>query len=270
MSAAVVARAFLRKDALEALSHRGAWLSAPFGILITLLLLSGTARFIGEVDGVGTSLGEGGALGFLVIGIVLLCLHDALVRELPRRLRAAELEGTLEAVLAGGANPVTVACCLPLFPLGRALARGAGLLAAGALFFGLDLAWERALLALPLVGLATLLFAAIGLCFAAATLTFGRAEPVIALYGGLSALVGGVFFPVEALPAPLPELAPFVPLAQALGPLRGALLGTAGAEEALRSAAALAAGSCILVPASLFLLRSAIRRGLRDGTLGRS
>jgi hypothetical protein len=267
MSAPAVAGAFLRKDLLEALAHRGGLASGAFGILATLLLLSGTARMVGEPRGL--DFGGGGALGFLVVGIALFSLHDALVRELPRRVRAAQLEGTLEAMLGGRADLATVACCLPLYPLLRALARGAGLIAAGSLLFGLDLAWERAALAIPLLGLSILVFAAIGLAATAATLAWGGAERVIGLYGALSALLGGVFFPVEVLPAPLAEVARLLPLRYALEPVRRVLLGAAEPGETLAALVPLAGGA-MLLPVSLGLLRLAVQRGMREGTLGQA
>jgi ABC-type multidrug transport system permease subunit len=266
VSALAVARATLRKDLLEARAHRSGFASGALGVLATLLLLAGTARFVAP-EGAGTAAGGPGALGFLVVGVALFSLHDALVRELPRRVRAAQLEGTLEAVLAGRAGLAAVACALPLAPLLRAAARGGALIAAASLLAGLDLAWENAALALPLLALATLLFAAIGLAATAATIAWGGAERAIALYGALTALLGGVFFPADALPAPFADLARWVPLRHALEPLRGVLLGTAGPAATLPALLPLAAGA-LLLPVSLLLLRGALRRALREGTLG--
>jgi ABC-2 type transport system permease protein len=92
---------------------------------------------------------------------------------------------------------------------------------------------------------------------------------VIGLYGALSALLGGVFFPVEVLPAPLAEVARLLPLRYALEPVRRVLLGAAEPGETLAALVPLAGGA-MLLPVSLGLLRLAVQRGMREGTLGQA
>ena len=267
MTSLRAARATLRKDLLVVASHRGRLPLAAVGIVVTLLVLSGNARFIGDAMSERLPYTQGGYLAFLVLGIAVFAFHDALVRELPARIRAARSEGTLEAMLGARGDLRDAAFTLALFPLVGTLTRVGSIVLLGSLAFDLELAWENLPLVLPVVATGALVFCGVGLLFAAAIIAGCRAEPVLALYGAFSGLLGGVFFPVEVLPGWIASLGVLVPVGHVLGPIRHALQGgdIAIGEDLLT----LALLATIILPLALLALRHALARALRDGTLTR-
>ena len=265
MNALRVALAFLRRDLRIELSYRA---NLAFGLIGGFALLM-VFYFVGATVGAAPALARHGGdyFAFAVVGVAATGpLHAALV-ELARRVREAQVSGTLEAVLATPVGPARAIVYSVLYPLGSSCVRMALLLAGGALLFDLPIASRGIPTALVVLAVAFAGYGAMGLLSAAFTVRFQRGDPVAFMLDMVSVLLGGVFYPVEVLPPPLQAASRFLPATHALEALRRALLGGAGLAEVAPSLAALAAFAAVGAPAAWLAFRWAIRRAKDDGSL---
>lgn len=262
---ALQALAFLRRDLQVEASYRANVLLggvSAFALLVALY-------YVGETVGPAALLaGYGGDyFAFSIVGFAAAApLHAALL-QLSRRVREAQITGTLEAILATPVGPARAVGLSALLPLLGATLRMAVLLAGAAAFFGLSYARADLPAAAAALLLALACYLPLGLLSAAFTLHFKRGDPVAAFFDLVSVLLGGVLFPVAVLPPPLQAAARLLPLTHALEALRLALLRGASVEAIAPQLATLAWSAAVLIPLSLAAFRWAVRRARHDGSL---
>ncbi len=258
-------RAFLRRDVLTELSYRVNFLLGLAGGLFAILIFFFLSQVV-ESAAPGLSHYRGGYFPFVLVGLAVMVFLNEALMGFSRRVRQAQLLGTLEAVLATPISPATAIFCQAVQPLLGSALRAGMYLVFGALIFGADMAGGN----LPAAALAILLgvaaFGALGIMSASATMVLKRGDPVAWAIGGLSVLLGGVYYPVEVLPLELQALAQILPMTHTLRALREALLGEGGAAL-LQSLGILAAFAAVLLPLSLAVFGWAVRRARKEGSL---
>ncbi|MBK8479871.1 MAG: hypothetical protein IPL40_01630 [Proteobacteria bacterium] len=187
-----VAWAFIRRGWQEAVSYRSAFVLRLIGLATTLAAMVFFSRFV-DAQGVALPPRYGqGYLGFGLVGLVLLNLQHALVAAYPTTIRAAQLAGTLEAMLATPTPSWVVLVCAPLYGILAAFGGAVATLGVGALLLGTGPTREGwPLLAVGLI-VAPMAFAAIGFFAATLTMLLRRSDPLSLFVGGASALAGGV------------------------------------------------------------------------------
>lgn len=261
-----LALAFLRRDLKIEVSYRA---NLAFGLVGGFAMLM-TFHFVGATVGVGSpalARHGGGYFAFAVIGVAAMApLHAALL-ELARRVREAQVSGTLEAVLATPVGPARAIVLSALYPLASSCVRMALLVGGGALLFELPVRAAGIPAALVVLAMALVGYGAMGLLSAAFTLRFQRGDPVAFMLDMVSVLLGGVFYPVEVLPAPLRAVSRYLPATHALEALRDALLRGAGLREVAGSLSSLALFAAVAAPLAWLAFRWAIRRAKDDGSL---
>jgi ABC-2 type transport system permease protein len=260
--------AFLRKDFLEETSYRANALLGLGATLFVLLFLRIVTDFIGPL--VETRLGSygGNYFAFVVLGLGIYSFQGAALRQLSRKIREAQLLGTLEALLATRTGMPAIVVCLPLFVYLQTSLRVLGYLAIGSLLFGLSLHWGNWPAGLAVLAGTILAFGSLGLVVAALTTAFKRTEPVVNLIGGLSIFFGGIYYPVDQLPRALQTIAPFFPITPAVEGARKALLVEgAGWGDVARALLPLFVFVAVMLPLGAAFFRWALRRAMRDGTL---
>jgi ABC-2 type transport system permease protein len=262
-----VALACLRREILEEISYRFAIVLGAVGLFVSLFFIWVFAEFVGVMVEDKLQHYQGGYFAFVVFGIGLYSFLQATLFQLSRRIRQAQVVGTLEALLGTRTRLSTILLCMPLFPLLETSLYVLGILLLGTLFFGLPLdaaGLPAVLLAAPF---ALAAFAGLGLVGAGLTVAFKRAEAVPLFLANISLFLGGVWYPVEALPAWLQRVAAFLPLTHALEVMRSGLLAGASPAQVSGSILALAATAIVLLPLGFVVLRWSVRRAMRDGTL---
>lgn len=262
---ALQAWAFLRRDLLVEASYRANVLLGAVSAFVLLVVL----YYVGETLGSAQALrGYGGDyFAFSLIGFAAAApLHAALL-QLARRVREAQMTGTLEAILTTPVGPARAVLLSALTPLFGSALRMAALLVGGWTLFGLP--FDRANLggAASVLLLALASYVPLGLLSASFTLRYKRGDPVAAFLDLASVLLGGVFFPVAVLPAPLQAAGSVLPLTHALEALRLTLLRNAQLVDVFPQLRALAISAAVLVPLALLLFRAAVRRARDDGSL---
>lgn len=262
-----VGAAFIRRGWQEAVSYRSGFLLRLVGLATTLAAMVFFSRFV-DAEGSGLPARYGrGYLGFGLVGLVLLNLQQTIVSAYPTTIRAAQLAGTLEALLATPTPSWVVLLCSPLYGILAAFGGAIVTLALGALTLGTGptrAGWPLLLVGLALAPLA---FAGLGFCSATLTMLLRRSDPLSFFLGGTSALAGGVFYPTVVLPGWLRAIGELLPLTHALELVRCAAFGTVDGRGALRALIGLALTGAIAVPIGLTGFVWAVRRARQDGSL---
>jgi ABC-2 type transport system permease protein len=268
-----VAWAFLRRDAAAAASSRLRFFVVVLGLGSLLLTFASLARFVGNPTGQGgraealAPTGSVGILGFWLVGLSIGELFRRTATGLARKVREAQLEGTLEATLGTPAPAAWIVLSTPLYEIVAGALEALALVGAGAVCFGVRLRPDAGgLLATTVLSL--MAFGSLGLLGGALTMSLRRTDPVTALLGVAGVLVGGVLFPVSELPGVLRVVAAAFPLAPSLDAFRLCLFAGAGIGAVAGPLAALAAFTAICGPIAALLFAWALRRARVNGSLG--
>jgi ABC-2 type transport system permease protein len=262
-----VARAFFHRGLQEALSYRAAFGLRLFAAGFTLAAFYFLARFINMGHSPLLARYGGDYLSFGLVGMVLLTLQHTAVSAYPQSIRAAQVAGTLEAMLATPAPAWLVLVCSPLYRFASAFVWAAIYLLAAGLLFGVR--FENA--SLPALAVAVPLtivaFASLGFFGAALTMLLRRTDPISPVLSGISSLLGGVLYPTSVLPGWLQTLGRLLPITHALEMIRRAVFAGATLAELGPSLAGLALLCAVTVPAGLVFFGWTLGRTRRDGSL---
>lgn len=257
--------AFMRRDVLTEISYRANMLLGLAGGLFSVLIFFFLSQVV-ESAAPGLSQYRGGYFPFVLLGLAVTAFLNEALTGFARRVRQAQLLGTLEAVLATPIPPSAAILCQSVQPQLFAAFRAGMYIVFGALLFGAELAGGNLPAAILAILLGVLSFAALGVLSASATIVLKRGDPVAWAIGGLSILLGGVYYPVEVLPLELQALSEALPMTHTLRALREALLGDGG-PALQRSLAVLGGFVAVLVPTALATFGWAVRRARREGSL---
>lgn len=260
--------AFLRRDFLVAWSYRLAFVTDAVGLLAQALLFSYVARMV-DPQAVPTYGGQRpGYLAYVAVGIALTSFLQIGLGRMSSVLRSEQLAGTLETLLLTPTRLGTFQLGSVLYDLLYAPLQIFAFLAASTLLFGVHLDAGGVLPAVAVL-LAFLPFTwGLGIASAAGVLTFRRGGGVFGFGGYVLTFLSGAYFPLELFPGWLQAVAQYNPIAVALDAMRQALLGGAGWSVALGPVLLLSAASAAALLVGFAAFRAALRRELRNGTLG--
>jgi ABC-2 type transport system permease protein len=178
--------------------------------------------------------------------------------------------GGLETLVSAPVSPFASILLVALYPLLNSVARGVLLFATGVIAFGARFPEANASAALAALALGMAAYLGFGILSASMVIWLKRGDPVAWAVDALTFLVSGILYPVEVLPPALHKVAAMVPATHALRALRRSLLQGAGVGDLSSELLALAAFSAVLLPASALVLRAALRKAARDGSLGQA
>jgi len=264
--AASLAAAFLRRDVLVDFSYRGSLVFKLAGALFSLWSL----YFLGEAVGNSSPWFHGDFFRFALVGVSITVPMRAGMAGVTGRVRELQLMGGLETLASAPVSPFGSVLLLALYPLLTAIFQGALMLFLGMLLFGARFPGASVLGAASGLALGMAAYLGLGILSASFVVIFKRGDPVAWAVDALTFLVSGIFYPVEVLPRFLHPVAALVPATHALRALRRSLLEGAGVASLAGELAALAAFAAVLLPLSAVVLRLALRRAARDGSLGQA
>jgi ABC-2 type transport system permease protein len=260
-----VTLAFLRRDLLTEASYRANFLFGLAGGLFSILIFFFLSQVVQQAAP-GLSRYRGGYFAFVLVGLAVNAFLGEALTGFGRRVRQAQVLGTLEAVLATPITPAGAVLGESAWPLLGATARGALYLAFGAALFGARISLSHLPAALLAVALGIVTFAALGILSASFTMVLKRGDPVAWALATLSVLLSGVYYPVEILPRPLQDAAQALPMTHVLVALREAFLGSGGPALS-RALVILGVFAAVLLPLSLAVFAWAVARAQREGSL---
>lgn len=260
--------AFLRRDVRLHLSYRFAFALGFFGILFNVAVLFYLAQLVTEarvpvLQQYGTDF-----FPFILIGIAFRGYLGVALNHFAGSLRAEQMMGTLEMLLASPLKLSTLLGATTSFTFIYHTVTVAGYLLLGVLMGGLSFSRMNIPVALLIMIPTMASFAALGMVSAAFMMTVKRGDPVNFLINAAATLFGGVYFPIEVLPESLQIISRALPITYSLDAMRKALLLGSGVEGVARELGILVVFALALLPLGLLAFRHALRQARREGTLG--
>lgn len=259
--------AFIRRELIAATGYRAAFVTRILGFAFLVTGLYFFSRFVGAAANPHLQAYGGNYLGFAAIGFLGAELQQVGVNDLSRRIRMAQMMGTLEAELATPAPPWMVLGATPIYAFGASTVRSVAYLWGATVLVGLALPRANVLSVVVGVPLVLASFVGLGLLTGGSTMLVRRTNPVAVLLGSMSVFVSGVAYPVTVLPHWLQTVGRFLPLTHALIVLRGAFLSGAPPSALRGNLTALALFAAVLIPIGLATFGYALRRARVDGSL---
>jgi ABC-2 type transport system permease protein len=251
----------LQRDALIFTSYRLAFFTQLAATLSTIVLFYYISRLVTVRD--FSSPDE--YFAFAVIGIMSLEILNTAAIFVPGALRAELVVGTFERVVLSPFGAIAGTAASMLFPFIWTVAKTTLALGIATLVFDLPLQWPGAALAAPVAVLGLLSFAPVGLLVTALVLVTKRAQGVATWIVAGFSIVAGFYFPVTLLPGWLEWMSEVQPFTPTIELMRATLVGIEPSEPAWLSVLKLAGFAGALLPASLWVLKQAVRMSRRRG-----
>jgi len=204
---------------------------------------------------------------YVLVGIAVSSFVSVGLQALAQEVRSAQVQGTLEALLATPTSIYTVLIGNSLWSTLTALFGAILMLVGGFAFLGMSIQPGQLLAALLILCLTFLAFLAVGMLSASFIMIFKQGNPIHLIFGTSSYFLGGVLFPVEVLPRPFQVAAQFLPITHAVKALRELILARMTFASVVPLIGKLIVFVLALAPVSILFFRYAVRRAKRDGSL---
>lgn len=258
--------AFVRRDFADALSYKAAFAYQLGALLSTICTVYFLARMVADASLPSLAPYGGDYFTFALIGAAFADYMTVTLHEFSRRIRAAQILGTLEAMLATPTNPAVIVIGSAIYRFIWSLLRVVFYLGGG-LLLGASFPHVNLPAALLTLFLGMIAFGAVGILGAAAVLVLKAWNPVAALFSGLSFLLGGVLYPVSTLPEAAQTLAWLLPITHALEAMRGAVVMGKSIPELAAPLIVLAGFTVVMLPLSLWAFKKALHHMRVEGSL---
>jgi ABC-2 type transport system permease protein len=258
-----IVAAMVRRDAAIFLSYRTRLFTIGFSSVFSLVLF----HFISQLVRAPSLGGPKEYFAFVVVGLVIVQMLTSVIVLPGMTLRQELVAGTFERLATSPAGAAGSMLSLIAFPLAFAIVDGALTIVIASAFFGLDVQWSTAALAIPYGALGILAFLPFGLLVLAASLVTKQTNVGTGIVVSVISIVSGVYFPTTLLPNWLswaPAVQPFTP---AIELMRHALVGTPLTDAMGLDLARLVGAIVLLIPPGLYALRASVQFGRRRGTI---
>ncbi len=259
--------AFVKLDILVAVSYRFRLLLNLGSTIISLLIFYFIGRtFMGAMSPFLERYGND-FFSYVLVGMATANFVTIGLSALADEIRDAQVQGTLEALLATPTSIYTILIGNSLWSFITALLSATGILALGAIFLNFQVSFVGALAAMLILLLTFTAFLAIGMLSAAFVMIFKQGDPIEYILGWSSFFLGSVIFPVEVLPRPFQIFSKILPITHAVRALRELLLAETGLKEVVPNIISLCIFIVVLVPVSGLFFQYAVNRAKKDGNL---
>lgn len=259
--------AFVRRDTLAATSYKMAFawqVGTLASSILTVYFLSRMVRG-GSIPALAPWGGD--YFAFAIVGVAFADYLAVSLRGFSGGVRAAQMLGTLEAMLATPTSPAVIVLGSALYPLLWSLLR-VGVYIGSGVALGARFPEANIPAAAATIALSVLAFGAVGMLGASLVLVLKAWEPVTAFFSGASVLLGGVLYPVSSLPGAAQAASAALPMTHAIEAMRGALLAGRGIRDLAEPLGLLAAFTALVLPVALWSFRRALHRLRIDGSAG--
>jgi ABC-2 type transport system permease protein len=258
---------FLRRDFLDLVSYRFRLFLNLGGLFVGVFFLF----FIGRTFSGGFSeyLVRYGNdyFAFALLGLAVSSFVSTGLYSLAEQVRDAQVQGTLEALLVTPTSANMILFGNSLWSFVESFLESILYLGIAIVIIGLRISIPQAALILLILALTFLCFLSLGMISAAFIMAYKQGNPVNLVFGASSYFLGGLLFPVEVLPIPLQRISFFLPITHASRAVREILLVPGNQGEWLPTLSFLALFALVLGPVGLILLRLAISKAKREGSL---
>lgn len=261
------ALAFLKKDLLNEVSYKLAFIMQIFGIFLSVTMFYFLSQMFGGSSMPLLAQYGGNYFAFVLIGIAFSNYLDVSLSSMSRKIREGQMMGTLEALLETQTGLTTIIISSSLYSFIFTSLQVFVYLVIGVFIYQLDLSQANYLGGIAVLILSILSFSGFGILSACFIMVFKRGNPVATVFSGLSWLLGGIYYPVEILPQWLKTCSLLLPITYSLRGMRLALLKGASLSELMPIIFSLMLFTLIIMPISLLAFRYAVGCAKRDGSL---
>ncbi len=259
--------AFVKRDYFEVISYRFSLLLDLGGMFITLLMFYFLGQtFSGSISPYLERYG-GEYFPYVIVGIAVSNFVTTGLSSLASEIRAAQVEGTLEALLSTPTSIYTVLLGTSMWNFVSALFNTVLILTLGVILLDLRVGLIQGIVSFGFLLVTFIAFLIVGMLSASFIIIFKEGDPIKYIFGWSSFFLGSVIFPVEVLPAPFHLIAQFLPITHAVKALRELILASVDAREVIPLLANLVLFIGCLAPVSILVFRYAVKIAKRNGNL---
>ena len=259
--------AFISRDIIEEASYKLAFLMRIGGVF----LASFTFFFLSKLIGKGTvpylQPYGGDYFSFVLIGIAFAGYNQMALSGFSRRIREAQMKGTLEAVLLTQTSIPTIVLCSALYTFIWTSFTVVLYLLVGVVVLGVRMSGANLPGALLVLVLTVASFSGVGIISASFVMVFKKGDPLAFTLTAASFLLGGVYYPVAVLPSALQKISYILPIRHSLDAMRLCLLRQASFKMIAPNVIALTVFSAILLPLGFLCFQYAVKRAKIAGSL---
>jgi ABC-2 type transport system permease protein len=260
----VGARATVARDFRTFISYRLRAFTILLSQVFSLTLFYYVSRLVGGARAFAT---PDDYYAFAVVGLLILQVLNSTLGSPPGQLRGELMSGTFERVYLTPFGPIGTLVSSLLFPFVSAMLISAGGLTFAALAFGLDVHWSTLALAVPLGALGALAFMPFGILLLSMTIVIKQAAAGATwIIAGIS-LIAGLYVPISYLPDWTHWMSDVQPFTPAVDLLRHVIVDQKLQDPLWADIAKLVGFAAILLPLALLVLRAAIGRARKTGTI---
>lgn len=259
--------AFLKKDFLTESSYSLSFLFNIFGVLVSVLSyffidkLFGS-KVVGPLEEFGVNYFSYVLLSMAFFGYVGVGLGS-----FSERIRAEQVQGTLEAILLTPTSISTMLLSLALWNLVLATVDMLAYILFAVFLFKISFAGMNIMSTVVVFALTIVSFSSLGILSACFIMVFKRGNPFGWIVASLEGLIGGVYFPVTVLPGWMQVVAKFFPITYSIRAIELAVYKGRSVAQLRTEIGFLFAFSILLLPLSIAAFKYSLRRARRDGTL---
>lgn len=261
------ALAFLKKDFLIESSYRFAFLFSLFGVLVSLLGYFFIDRLFGHRIAPALEVFGVNYFSYVLLSTAFFGYIGIGMGSFSARIRAEQVEGTLEAVLLTPTPISVILFSMTLWNFLFATINLALYVLLGIFLFRVDFSRINYLSTFIILLLSIASFSGLGIISAAFIMLFKRGNPVGWLIGSLEGIIGGVYFPVTVLPSYMQVIANFFPITYATRAIQLAVYRGYAPGQLSSEISTLLLFSSLLLPLSFFFFSYALKIARRDGSL---
>jgi ABC-2 type transport system permease protein len=259
--------AFVKRDFLIAISYRLKFVFQMGNIFVSVIMLFFLSKLVGGAARDKLAAYGGDYFSFVLIGVAFADYLTISLNNFAAKIRTAQLQGTLEALLVTPSSVATILLSSSLYDFLFSSMRVLVYLVVGLLIFGMNIQINSFVSFIIVLVLTISSFAGIGFISAAFIIAFKQGSPIGLLAGISSSLLGGVFYPISVLPAWLKPISHLLPITHGLEAMRRILLKGASMFEVRDQISALCLFAIILFPLGLGIFSRGLKMARRDGSL---
>ena len=262
-----VVAATLRRDIRSEVSYRFSFILQFLNIFFSVAVFYFVAQLLGDSVNPYLEPYGGDYFAFVLIGIAFGSYFGVGLSSFSQSLRAAQMTGTLEAMLSTPTHISTIILSSSQWNYIMTTLRVVIYLLIGTLFLDVNLGNANYFAAIIILVLTVVTFSSLGIIAAGFIMVLKRGDPITWIFGAVSNLLGGIYYPIAVTPTWMQSLAKLIPVTYALRAMRLALLQGASFSELQGDIIALVIFCVILLPLSLMTFGFAVRLAKIDGSL---
>jgi len=255
--------ATVRRDLLTAVRHRTGFLMTAAGALAEVAAFYYLARAVGP----GFRPEGSDYFPFLLVGTGFYTFLVMGINSFLTIVQEAQQTGTLEVLMTTSTPPAALLVFSAVSAFAGNTAQLIFYFGAGFLLFRSPLGQANLLGGAIVFALSLAIAASLGILAAALQLAIQKGSVLVWLLGSGAWFMTGTLFPVASLPRPLRVLAGMIPITYSLDGMRLCLLQGADFPALFHSISVLFLFAATLLPASLAVFSSTLRRARLEGTL---